>query len=127
VLPQGPPPYQSYKRFNLQEQCTTGELRQFAVQAAAVVIMLRQFSTITVCPDQLESNNTLSAAKAISIGVNILAQIASGTDLDYYSFSNSALQSNINLSLSNLPANYDMKLFSPAGTLLATSQKRRYK
>lgn len=81
-----------------------------------------QFSTVTVCPDQLESNNTLSGAKGISIGVNVLAQIASGTDLDYYSFSNNTTQSNISISLSNLPANYDMKLFSPTGALLLTSQ-----
>ena len=81
-----------------------------------------QFTTIAICPDQLESNNTLSAAKAISVNTNLLAQIASSTDVDYYSFSNTANQNNIQLTLTNLPANYDMKLYSPAGVLLATSQ-----
>jgi hypothetical protein len=81
-----------------------------------------QFSTIAICPDQLESNNTISAAKAIPLGVNIQAQIASNSDLDFYSFSNTSSQNNIKLALFNLPANYNMKLFSPSGTLLATAQ-----
>lgn len=81
-----------------------------------------QFTTTAICPDQYESNNTLSAAKTIPVNTNILAQIASSTDLDYYSFSNTSSQNNIQLTLTNLPANYDMKLYSPSGTLLATSQ-----
>ena len=86
------------------------------------VYVTGQFTTVSVCPDQLESNNTLSAAKAITLNTPLLAQIASATDVDYYSFSNSSTQSNISVSLTNLPANYDLKLYSPTGTLLATSQ-----
>jgi hypothetical protein len=80
-----------------------------------------QFTTVTICPDQLESNNTLSAAKAISPGTTLLAQIAGSTDVDYYSFTNSATQNNISISLTNLPANYDLKLFNPSGVLCASS------
>ena len=81
-----------------------------------------QFSTLAICPDQLEPNNTLTAAKAISVNTNLLAQISSTTDIDYYSFSNTSSLNNIQLTLTNLPANYDMKLYSPSGALLATSQ-----
>lgn len=80
-----------------------------------------QFTTVPVCPDQLETNNTLTAAKTIPVGTDVLAQIATSTDLDFYSFTNSSAQNNIRVTLTNMPANYDLKLFNPAGTLLMTS------
>jgi hypothetical protein len=82
---------------------------------------MAQFTTVPICPDQLETNNTLTAAKTIPTGTDVRAQIATSTDLDFYSFTNSSTQNNIRVTLTNLPANYDLKLFSPAGTLLLTS------
>jgi hypothetical protein len=92
-----------------------------STSAGSSLYSTAQFTTIPICPDQLESNNTLAAAKTIPVGTDVLAQIASSTDLDFYSFSNTATQNNIRLTLTNLPANYDMKLFSPSGTLLLTA------
>jgi len=74
-----------------------------------------------VCVDVLESNNTLATAKAITVGSAITAQIASATDVDYYSFSNTTAAKNIQISLTTLPADYDVKLYNPSGTLVATS------
>ena len=92
-----------------------------STSAGSSLYSTAQFTTVPVCPDQLESNNTLAAAKTIPTGVDVLAQIASSTDLDFYAFSNSASQNNIRVTLTNLPANYDLKLYNPAGTLLLTS------
>ncbi len=80
-----------------------------------------QFTTSAPCPDVLEPNNSLTAAAPITTGTDVVAKIASSTDLDFYSFNNSASQNNIKITLTNLPANYDMKLYNPAGTAVATA------
>ena len=81
-----------------------------------------QFST--VCPDILEPNETYSTAKTINAGNNYSAKIASAVDKDYYQFTNNLIQRNIRVRLTNLPADYDLKLYSPSGGLIATSQNR---
>ena len=81
-----------------------------------------QFATIAAgCIDQLEPNNTLGTAKAISIGTNVNAEIASSTDVDYYIFSTSGSQKNVKVTLTNLPANYNLALYNSKGNQLAIS------
>ena len=76
----------------------------------------------TTCNDILESNNTLATAAAITVGTSYNAQIASSTDKDYYSFSNTTAAKNIQISLSNLPADYDVVLYNPSGAQVGISQ-----
>lgn len=81
-----------------------------------------QFNTLSVviCPDQYEPNETLGTAANIPVAIDIKAQIASSTDNDYYAFNNTSAQKKIKITLTNLPADYDMKLYKNS-TLLATS------
>jgi len=81
-----------------------------------------QFST--VCPDILEPNETYSTAKTINAGNNYSAKISSYGDNDYYQFTNNLIQRNIRVRLTNLPADYDLKLYSPSGGVIGTSQNR---
>ena len=82
-----------------------------------------QFTTIAAgCSDQLEPNNTLATAAPISVGVDYSAQIAVSGDNDYYSFNNTTSQKNIKVTLTTLPGDYDLKLYSPSNKLLRTSQ-----
>jgi len=74
------------------------------------------------CTDAYESNNTLSAAKTIAVNTTITAIISSSTDKDYFKFTNTSTAKNIKVTLSNLPLDYDLKLYNSSGTLLATSQ-----
>ena len=76
----------------------------------------------TVCTDKYESNNTLATAAAITVGTAFDAQIASSTDKDYYSFANTTTAKNIKITLSNLPADYDVVLYNPSGTQVGISQ-----
>ena len=79
-------------------------------------------ATITSsCTDIYELNNSLSAAKTISVNTNISALLSSSTDVDWFKFSNSSTAKNIRVTLSNLPADYDLRLYNSAGTLLSTS------
>lgn len=82
-----------------------------------------QFTTSATggCPDILEPNNTLATAAPVSVGINYNALIAASGDNDYYAFNNTSSQKRIKVTLTNLPADYDLKLYKPSGTLQATS------
>jgi hypothetical protein len=80
-----------------------------------------QATISTSCTDSYETNNSFSAAKSITVNTNITALISSSTDVDWFKFSNTLTAKNIRVTLSNLPADYDIKLYNSAGTLLATS------
>jgi Pregnancy-associated plasma protein-A/Secretion system C-terminal sorting domain/Fibronectin type III domain len=79
-------------------------------------------SPTNTCADNYETNNTLATARAVPLGT-LTATIGTSTDKDYFSFSNTTAQKNIRLNLTNLPLDYDLKLYNPAGTNVATSQK----
>lgn len=79
-------------------------------------------SAATTCTDVYESNNSINTSKAIAVNTNITALIGSSSDNDYFRFSNSSSQRNIQVTLSNLPADYDLRLYNSKGQLLGTSQ-----
>jgi Fibronectin type III domain./Bacterial pre-peptidase C-terminal domain. len=84
-----------------------------------------QFTTSTVvtgCPDQLEPNNTIGTAAAISTNLDYNATIAVSTDVDYYAFSTSGGQKNIKVTLTNLPVNFDIQLLDGNGNVIGSSQ-----
>ncbi len=74
------------------------------------------------CTDAYESNNTLATAKPISPNTAVNALINSSSDNDYFSFNITAPGNNLSLSLTTLPANYDLRLYNSAGTQVAISQ-----
>lgn len=63
------------------------------------------------CTDNYESNNSKSSAKSIPVGTTITAKISSSTDIDWFKFSNTSSQRNVRVSMTNLPADYDMVLY----------------
>lgn len=83
---------------------------------------IANFTTLAPsCSDVGESNNTLATASALALNTNLTALIASASDLDYYVFTTTAVQ-NLTITLSNLPADYDMKLYNSAGTQVGSSR-----
>jgi hypothetical protein len=80
-----------------------------------------QATISTSCTDTYETNNSLSAAKTISVNTNVSAVLGSSTDVDWFKFSNTLTAKNIRVTLSNLPADYDLRLYNSSGTLLSTS------
>ncbi len=79
-------------------------------------------SATPTCSDVYESNNSRTAAKAISSNGTISAMIGTSTDQDWFKFSNSSTAKNIKVTLSNLPLDYDLRLYNSAGTLLYSSE-----
>ena len=85
---------------------------------------VKSFTTaaVSVCTDTYEPNETRSAAKDIPVNTDISAMINTMSDRDYFKFNNSSSQPHIKVTLTNLPADYDLKLYSADGTLISTSQ-----
>ncbi len=73
------------------------------------------------CADAYESNNTRNTAKVIPVNTTFNAQIAFNGDNDWYRFSNTSATPRIKVELTNLPLDYDLRLYR-SSTLLATSQ-----
>lgn len=80
------------------------------------------FTTLAAgCVETNEPNNTLATAATITGNTDINSQISSATDLDYFSFSATGA-AYVNVNLSNLPADYDLFVYSAAGVLIASSE-----
>lgn len=98
--------------FQVRANCTVGTSAYSA---------LRTFTTVVPCPDALEPNNSLAAAAVVTEPVTINALIAVQGDLDHYRFT-TPVTSTITMSLSGLVADYDLRLLSSTGTVLAQSE-----
>ena len=76
----------------------------------------------TGCPtDSYEANETLAAGKAIGVNVNTLAYVCPATDVDWYKFTSSSTNNNLKITLTTLPADFDLQLYNDSGTLLYSS------
>jgi hypothetical protein len=78
-------------------------------------------SSTTTCTDAYEPNETRTGAKTIPLATNVSARISTSTDKDYLKFSNTTAARNVRVTLTNLPADYDLQLFR-SSTLVGTSQ-----
>ena len=73
--------------------------------------------TITTCTNDNETANN-SATTAIVLTVNTArnSQIGSSTDVDYYKFTTTTAAPKVKITLSNLPADYDLDFYSATTT-----------
>ena len=74
------------------------------------------------CADVYEPNESRNTAKVIPVNTTFTAQIRTSTDKDHYKFSNSSSTPKIKVDLTNLPFDYDLKLYR-SNSLLGTSQQ----
>ncbi len=84
-----------------------------------------QFITLSVtsnCVTAYESNETIATAPAVSTNTVISAAIGSRGDIDYYEVTVPA-NGNFNITLTNLPNNYDLYFYNSGGVKLDDSKK----
>ncbi len=74
------------------------------------------------CSESYEPNNSKGTAKPIGIATPVLSQISIANDADWFSFSNTAAAPNIKVALTNLPADFDLRLFDPFGVNVMTAK-----
>ncbi len=79
-------------------------------------------TTVTSCQSSLDNstNNATSGAATIPFNTDVTGRIDVGSDVDHYRFVITN-PGTITLSLTTLPANYNLRLVNSAGTILVTS------
>ena len=82
---------------------------------------VKTFNTPVPCTDPYEANNSTGAATVLTLPATVNALINPSADADYFRFTLAAT-SNVNLSLSQLYADYDLRLLNSGGTQVAISQ-----
>lgn len=93
----------------------------FAAIASFITYSPAQFTAgPSIRFNDAEPNDTRATASYISVDAIVTGTISSSTDTDYFWFRAQAKQ--LYIALYNLPANYDIRLYNSAGTLLASSQ-----
>jgi GEVED domain/Secretion system C-terminal sorting domain/Fibronectin type III domain len=70
------------------------------------------FITEEYCFDKYEYNDNASDAKPVNANTSIFAKICHERDLDYYKFHTSSEKPDFTITLSQLPADYDLYLYS---------------
>lgn len=73
------------------------------------------------CIDIYEPNATLATAGIIAVNTDISALIGTNVDSDWFKFSTTTAAKNIKITLTNLPADYNIKLYKADGTLIGSS------
>lgn len=86
-----------------------------------------QFTTTggtATCPNSLDNstNGTTGGAAVIPFNTDVLGKLSPKGDIDYYKFSITTAGS-VSLSLSTLPADYDLRLYNASGVVVASSTK----
>ncbi|MFN6378804.1 MAG: GEVED domain-containing protein [Flavobacteriales bacterium] len=90
--------------------------------AVSAQVNFTTLAPVATCTDNFETNNTSAQAKAIAVNTNITARIGTATDVDWFRFSNTTTNRNIRIDLTNLPADYDVRLLNPSGVQVGISQ-----
>ncbi len=100
--------------FQVRTVCTSGNT---AYSASGTFTTL---AVVPSCVNAFEANETQGTAATVSNNVNISAGIGSATDIDYFKFSTTST-SNLNITLSTLPADFDIVLYNSSGTQIGSS------
>jgi hypothetical protein len=78
-------------------------------------------AAVTCTNDSYEANETFATAKTLSVNTTYSAMKICPNDVDWFKFSSSSSQRKVRVRIYNLPADYDLELYSSNGTLLGTS------
>ncbi len=76
---------------------------------------------VTCSNDSYEPNESMAAARSMSVNSNFYPLICETVDVDWFKFSTTSSKKNIRVTLRTLPADYNIQLYSSTGTLLGTS------
>ncbi len=74
------------------------------------------------CADAYEANETRTTSKSIATNTDISAKIGTSSDKDWFKFTTTTAAPNVKVTLTNLPYDYDLRLYNSAGSQLRISQ-----
>jgi hypothetical protein len=92
----------------------------------STVAVFKTLPASGICNDifELNTNNTFSTAKEIPLNATLTALIDSKTDNDYFVFKVADAHKHIQVSLNNLPNDYDVRLYNSQQQLIGSSNRK---
>ena len=101
--------------YQIQTVCSSSSSSAYATAATFT-------TTAPACgADSYEPNNSLSVARSIANNTNHLAYVCPAGDADWYRFTTTTAARNFRVTLTTLPADYDLYVYNSGGTLLGSS------
>ncbi len=104
--------------FQVQTNCSSSE-SEFTSSA---IFTTQNEAPGIECNDIFESNNSLTTAANVSLNTPVAGLISNSRDQDWFVFRNTTAQPKIQISLTNLPADYDIRLYR--GSIRVASSER---
>lgn len=71
--------------------------------------------------DVFEPNESIYSAKTTTSGATVKAQMSTNIDRDFFTFTTSTAEPKVRVTMTDLPGDYDMRLYDGNGRLLAVS------
>jgi Pregnancy-associated plasma protein-A/Secretion system C-terminal sorting domain len=102
------------------------KINAYCIDNQMFVTKIFTFTTLqdlTVCKDIFEPNDAFSNAKPIYTNRTIMGVLSSKTDIDFYQFANTEGGKTLDISLKNLPADYDLYVYDRYKNLLSYATK----
>ena len=103
-------------------------VKSVCINTESAYSTIAQFKTLSTytnesCNDLYEPNNSFTTAKIAPVNIAFNATIGTNSDNDYFVFKTTDEQKNIRINLSNLPYDYDVRLYNVNHKLIASSTK----
>jgi len=116
----------SYSLQNLKSQTTyhvfiSSTCKSSLVLNSDEIVFTTLAPPVIRCSDAYENNNSRAQSKQISSNATINAVISDATDRDWFYFKTQA-GTHYTIKLSNLPADYDLKIFNAQGKFISSSE-----
>lgn len=106
-------------RVRMSDAITTNPCGTFSYGEVEDYTLIIQ--TSATCTDSYETNETSGAAKTVAVNTNILAKICTSTDIDWYKFTTTSTAPKVKVTLTTLPADYDVVLYNSSVTQIGSS------
>lgn len=105
--------------WRVKTMCNNGE-SNYSINSTFTTL---QQIVINNCSNSYEPNNTYATAYSLTMNDTVIySMISNASDNDYYKFQIDKFKPNFKVTLSELPADYDLYLYSPSGSLITLSQ-----
>ena len=101
--------------FQVQSVCGEGNVSNFSYSGTFI-------TSGPACVDNYEPNQNMSASTLIPVNTDITGLISPSGDIDWFTFSSTNTNKNVKVTLTNLPADYNITLYNSSGTQIGISQ-----
>lgn len=106
---------ESQFEFQVQSDCGEGNISNFSYSGTFI-------TAGPACVDNYEPNQAMSSSTLIPVNTDIYGLINPSGDVDWFTFSSTNTSKNVKVTLTDLPADYNITLYNSSGMQIGISQ-----